>query len=87
MINPIFEETLLSGFVVTALKSRTTWQIAVAVSVVLRALLHIYQGVGVIFIVIFGLVLAWWYARHGRLWPLIIAHVLYDFFPLQAYQG
>jgi CAAX protease family protein len=87
VLNPIFEETLLSGYVVTALKRRTSWKIAVAVSVTLRALCHVYQGYAVIFIVIFGFVLAAWYARYGRLWPLIIAHVFYDFFPLMAYQG
>jgi len=82
ILNPIFEESLLS-----ALRRRTTWQIAVAGSIVLRALCHIYQGFGVIFIVIFGFVLAAWYARYGRLWPLIVAHVFYDFFPLMAHQG
>ena len=87
ILNPIFEESLLSGYVVTALRRRTTWQIAVAGSIVLRALCHIYQGFGVIFIVIFGFVLAAWYARYGRLWPLIVAHVFYDFFPLMAHQG
>ena len=87
MLNPIFEESVLCGYIVTALKRRSTAQMAVAVSVALRALCHLYQGFGLVFIVIFGVVLAWWYARHGRLWPLIIAHVMYDFFPLQAYQG
>ena len=87
LLTPIFEESLLSGYVVTALRRRTTWQIAVAGSIVLRALCHIYQGFGVIFIVIFGFVLAAWYARYGRLWPLIVAHVFYDFFPLMAHQG
>ena len=60
---------------------------ALAVSVALRALCHIYQDYGVIFIVVFGLVLTGCYARYGRLWPLIVAHVIFDFFPLQAYQG
>lgn len=87
IVNPIFEESLLCGYVVTALQRRTSWQIAVAGSVALRALCHIYQGVGVIFIVIFGFILAAWYARYGRLWPLIVAHVFYDFFPLMAHQG
>jgi len=87
IVNPIFEESLLSGYVVTALQRLTTWQIAVAGSIFLRALCHIYQGFGVIFIVIFGFILAAWYARYGRLWPLIVAHVFYDFFPLMAHQG
>ena len=87
IVNPIFEESLLSGYVVTALQRWTTWQIAVASSIFLRALCHIYQGFGVIFIVIFGFILAAWYARYGRLWPLIVAHVFYDFFPLMAHQG
>ena len=87
ILNPIFEESVLSGYVVTALKRRTTWQVAVAASVALRVLCHIYQGFGAIFIVLFGFVLAAWYVRYGRLWPLIVAHVFYDFFPLMAHQG
>jgi membrane protease YdiL (CAAX protease family) len=87
VLNPIFEESIFSGYIVTALKRRTTGLTAVAVSVGLRALCHIYQGYGVIFIVVFGVVLAVWYARYGRLWPVIVAHVFYDFFPLLAYQA
>jgi len=33
----------------------------------------------------FGLILTYWYARRGRLWPLIVAHVVFDFFPLLPY--
>ena len=87
VLNPIFEEIVLSGYVITALKRRTTWQIAATASVALRALCHIYQGSAIVYMLVFGIVLAWWYARYGRLWPLIIAHVVFDFFPLLAYQG
>jgi len=87
VLNPIFEETILCGYVVTALKRRASWKVAVVASVLLRSLCHVYQGYAMIYVVVFGVVLAVWYARKGRLWPLIVTHVAYDFFPLLAYQG
>jgi len=86
IVNPIFEELFLCGYLVTALKDRAGPRTAINVSVGIRLLCHLYQGiVGVIFIVPFGLILTYWYAREGRLWPLIVAHVVFDFFPLLAY--
>lgn len=86
IVNPIFEELFLCGYLVTALKDRAGPWTAINISVGIRLLYHLYQGiVGVILIVPFGLILTYWYARQGRLWPLIIAHVLFDFFPLLAY--
>jgi membrane protease YdiL (CAAX protease family) len=84
VLNPIFEEGFLNGYVVTALKRGTTLSVTAGVSLGIRALTHVYQGLGIIFIIIFGTVLTVWYIRHGRLWPLIVAHVLYDFVPLQT---
>jgi len=86
IVNPIFEELFLCGYLVTALKDRAGPRTAINISVGIRLLCHLYQGiVGVIFIVPFGLILTYWYAREGRLWPLIVAHVVFDFFPLLAY--
>jgi len=85
ILNPIFEEIVLCGYVITALKDRGPWT-AINVSVAIRLVCHLYQGVvGIIFIVPLGLIFAYWYSRQGRLWPLIVAHVLYDFIPLIYY--
>jgi uncharacterized protein len=86
IVNPIFEEVFVCGYLVTALKDRAGPWTAINISVGIRLLYHLYQGIiGVIFIVPFGLILTYWYARQGRLWPLIVAHVVFDFFPLLDY--
>lgn len=88
VINPIYEELFLCGYLVTALKERLGPWAAINISVGIRLVCHLYQGiVGIIFIVPTGLIFTYWYARRGRLWPLIVAHVLLDFFPLLPYMG
>jgi membrane protease YdiL (CAAX protease family) len=83
IVNPIFEEAILCGYMLSALKGRTHWGIAAGLSIGVRTLCHVYQGiVGLIFIVPFGLIFTWCYLRYGRLWPLIVAHVLFDFVAL-----
>jgi membrane protease YdiL (CAAX protease family) len=86
LINPIFEEVFVCAYVVGALKERRGLSVAVNVSVLIRLSYHLYQGViGVLGILPLGLVFTWWYARTGRLWPLIIAHGLFDLFGLLPY--
>lgn len=86
VVNPIFEETFLCGYMLSALKERTHWWIPVALSVGVRTLCHLYQGpVGLTFVVPLGIIFACWYLRQGRLWPLIVAHVAFDFIPLFWY--
>jgi len=86
IVNPIFEEVFLCGYVISALKDRLGTWAAINVSVGIRLVCHLYQGIiGVIFIVPFGLIFAWWYIRQGRLWPLIVAHVLFDFIALVSF--
>jgi len=54
------------------------WAVMIA-SAVLFGLAHIYQGpVSAIAIGLQGLLYAWYYRRFGRVWPMIIAHALYD---------
>jgi uncharacterized protein len=80
IINPIFEEVFVCAYVVAALKERRGAAFAINVSVALRVLNHLYQGaVGVLTIAPLGLLFAYWYARSGRIWPLIVAHGLLDF--------
>jgi membrane protease YdiL (CAAX protease family) len=86
IVNPIFEETFVCGYVVTVLKERADVSTAITISVAIRLLYHLYQGaIAFVGIVPFGFVLAWWYARTGRLWPVIVAHALADFIALVGY--
>lgn len=56
VVNPIFEEALLCGYIVTALKERRGFWFAVNVSVALRVANHLYQGsMGVLSILPLGL--------------------------------
>jgi len=80
IINPVFEEVFVCGYVIAALgKSRDPW-VGVHVSVAIRLLYHVYQGaIAAIGVVPFGLIMAFWYRRTGRLWPVIVAHAVTDF--------
>jgi membrane protease YdiL (CAAX protease family) len=86
IVNPLFEETFVCGYVVTVLKERADVPTAITISVAIRLLYHLYQGaLAFVGIVPFGFVLAWWYARTGRLWPVVVAHALADFIALVGY--
>ena len=86
IVNPLFEELFVSGYVMTALTEPFGVGAAINTSVALRMAYHLYQGPsGVIGIIPIGLVFAYWYARTGRLWPLIVAHMIFDLFPLWQY--
>jgi membrane protease YdiL (CAAX protease family) len=75
IVNPIFEETFVCGYIISALRERCEPWTAINISVAIRLLYHLYQGpAAAIGIVPFGLILAYWYARSGRLWPAITAH-------------
>lgn len=86
LVNPIFEELLVCAYVIRAVPRRYGPAVAVNVSVAIRASYHLYQGpVGALSLVVVGLILGWWFARTGRLWPAIIAHGLMDLVALLAY--
>ena len=85
-LNPIFEELFVCGYVISALKKTRTISFAVNVSVALRLTYHLYQGpISVISIVPLGLIFGQWFARTGRLWPVVIAHAIFDFVGLWPY--
>jgi len=85
LVNPLFEEVFVVGYVMTALKRGENSWLALNVSVAIRLAYHLYQGAqGVIAIIPIGLMFGYWYARSGRLWPLIIAHSLIDLIALAA---
>jgi membrane protease YdiL (CAAX protease family) len=86
VINGLFEEIFVCGYVISALRKTRSVMFAINVSVAIRLTYHLYQGAaGVVSIVPIGLVFAHWYARTGRLWPIAIAHCLLDVYGLWPY--
>ncbi len=79
IVNAIFEEVFVAGYVITVLKtSRSVW-FAINVSVAIRLSYHLYQGqMAALGVLPLGLIYTIWYVRTGRLWPLIVAHTLQD---------
>jgi membrane protease YdiL (CAAX protease family) len=82
IVNPCAEELLYLGFVANALRKEGA-AVAFSASVLLRVLVHVYQGpLGVISNVPFGAVLAAYYLATGRIWPAILAHSVMDLIAL-----
>ncbi|MBX9386641.1 CPBP family intramembrane glutamic endopeptidase [Streptomonospora nanhaiensis] len=78
--NGVLEEVIVVGYLMLRL-DQLGWppvRAAVAGSL-LRATYHLYQGVGMFFgNLVMGLVFCWFYRRHGRVMPLVVAHSLID---------
>jgi len=78
--NAIFEESLVRAYLMTEIIqfTRKPW-LALIVSVVVQASYHLYQGVLPAFSYL-GLfaVFAFFYMRTGRIWPVILAHMILD---------
>jgi membrane protease YdiL (CAAX protease family) len=86
LLNPIFEEIFVCGYVITALKRTRGVLLAINVSVGIRLAYHLYQGpAGIVSIIPLGLVFGYWFARTGRLWPVIVAHAIFDFAALAVH--
>jgi uncharacterized protein len=86
ILNPLFEEVFVCGYLITALRKRRSLTFAINVSVCIRLAYHLYQGpLGALSIIPMGLIFAYWYARTGRLWPLVIAHGILDFLGLLVF--
>lgn len=80
VINPIFEEVFVCGYVISSLRDRIGVANAVNVSAGIRVAYHLYQGpIGVLGITPYALIAAIWFVRTRRLAPLILAHALVDF--------
>ena len=85
VLNPVFEEFLWLGYGVQRLGERFGLRTAIATSIVLRTAVHAYQGPGALLGVLpIAVALTWYYARTRRLWPVIVAHVLWDAIGLAA---
>jgi membrane protease YdiL (CAAX protease family) len=86
IVNPVFEELIVVGFVIEALRKRFGLAVAVNTSIAIRMLYHLYQGpMAFIVFAAIGLVFTFWYVRTGRLWPLIVAHMVLDFIGLASF--
>lgn len=78
--NGFAEELVMRGYLIARLERllRSTWQ-AVLVSTLLFASYHLYQGpIGAIGAATFGLVCAVSFCIFRRLWPLCVAHALWN---------
>lgn len=77
-VNPVFEETMETGFFVQSLQRYGMW-IAVLASACFRASLHTYLGItAVVENLLAGLIFGFIYWKWRRLWPLFVAHALFD---------
>jgi membrane protease YdiL (CAAX protease family) len=87
IINPIFEEAIVVGYIIPVLKDRTGVLFAINISVLVRLLYHLYQGpIAAITIIPMGLIFAFVYTKWKNIWPLIIAHSIMDFIAFSFYQ-
>jgi membrane protease YdiL (CAAX protease family) len=83
VVNPVFEEVFVCGYVISALRDRLGLSTAVNISAMIRLAYHLYQGAaGVLSVTPFALIAALWFGRTRRLIPLIIAHASMDLMAL-----
>jgi len=76
LINPVFEETIESGYIFYALEKYGPW-LTVGSSAGFRAFLHATMGIsGVVAMFTQGLLYGLLYWRWRQLWPLVVAHAL-----------
>jgi uncharacterized protein len=88
VIDPVFEEFLWLGYAIPAIANRAGVAAAFGISVFFRVAAHLYQGrLALIAILPVGLVLTWYFVRTGRLWPVIVAHVIQDAIALSVLQA
>lgn len=78
IVNAIFEELLWLGLGFVAFR-RFGWAVAGGISVLLRLLVHAYQGpLALVTVLPVGIVFTLYYARTWRMWPVIVAHAFQD---------
>ncbi len=83
VLNPVFEEFLWLGYGVARLADRLGLRRAAILSLGLRLAVHTYQGPwAVLGVLPLGVGFTWYYGRTRRLWPVVVAHVLFDAIPL-----
>jgi membrane protease YdiL (CAAX protease family) len=80
VVNPLYEEVIVCGYVIEALRRRFGDIAAANASAVIRGAYHLYQGFAILPLhLVYGLVQAHAYLRLHALWPLIVSHAILDF--------
>ena len=76
VVNSVFEEVLVTGYVIAALSEQGA-ALAITASTLLRLLYHLYQGpVASLSILPLGLLFGAVFWKWRNLWPLVMAHTL-----------
>jgi membrane protease YdiL (CAAX protease family) len=76
----VTEEIVVRGYAQTRLEQlRAPTAVILLLPTALWGVLHVYQGLGAALTIFgLGLMYAWYFNRTRRLWPLILAHILFD---------
>jgi uncharacterized protein len=76
----VTEEIVVRGYAQTRLEQlRAPTAVILLLPTALWGVLHAYQGAGAALTIFgLGLMYAWYFQRTRRLWPLILAHILFD---------
>jgi uncharacterized protein len=85
LVDSFCEEFFLTGYIISALKEKAGESVAVNVSVGIRLLCQIHQGVFAVVVIPIGLIFGYWYARTGRLWPVMVGHAALNLVLLLPY--
>jgi membrane protease YdiL (CAAX protease family) len=87
LINSVFEEVLVVGYLMNAVRKRFGAGAAVHVSALVRLSYHAHLGVAAILSILpLGYVFAFWYRRRRSLLPLITAHTILDVVAFSLYR-
>lgn len=91
IFNPLFEEFILVGYIISAMRNRFGLSFCVFVSVFFRLSFHIYQGPIILLSILpMGIIFAIYFWQKRSILPLIIGHGLMDFlsfYVLMTIQG
>lgn len=91
IFNPLFEEFILVGYIISAMRNKFGLPFCVFVSVFFRLSFHIYQGPIILLSILpMGIIFAIYFWQKRSILPLIIGHGLMDFlsfYVLMTIQG
>ncbi len=80
LLGPISEEIFLNGYLFKRLE-RLKPKFVILISLAIRISYHTYLGWAcLLFVLPFGIVLTLYYSRYKKLWPVILAHIINNFF-------
>jgi membrane protease YdiL (CAAX protease family) len=78
IVNGTYEEVFLLGYLMRGMR-RHGASTAIGIAVLVRLLYHMYQGpAGAVSVVLCGLVFSVYYHYRGRLFPVVLAHIIAD---------